>query len=263
MAALPTIAAGGRASRATRGHRGDRLRRAGGRRRRRPHRRRERSGGRRSRAGCRRSRSSARRASSRSSRPSGPGRRRADRPRTPLDAVLDTVADAAARRTAVCVLASGDPGFFGIVRALGERFGPRAWPCTRRRPRSRWPSPASERAWDDAAVVSAHGRPVGPMRSRPPSPGRPPVAVLTSPDNPPEAVGQARGRRPAARAGVTVVVPDRRGRRGRSHADLAGLADAHLRPDVGRRRCRPADASSSGPSWPGAARKRVRRTATA
>ncbi|HYX44144.1 MAG TPA: cobalt-precorrin-7 (C(5))-methyltransferase, partial [Acidimicrobiales bacterium] len=55
---------------------------------------------------------------------------------------LDTVAPTARRRLAltgelapcldvvaaetgrVCVLASGDPGFFGIVRALAERFGP-------------------------------------------------------------------------------------------------------------------------------------------
>jgi precorrin-6Y C5,15-methyltransferase (decarboxylating) len=37
-----------------------------------------------------------------------------------LGPVLDAVAAEPGR---VCVLASGDPGFFGIVRALAERFG--------------------------------------------------------------------------------------------------------------------------------------------
>ncbi len=41
-------------------------------------------------------------------------------------------------RPSACVLASGDPGFFGIVRALGERVGRRAAArCTRRRRRWR------------------------------------------------------------------------------------------------------------------------------
>ena len=43
-----------------------------------------------------------------------------------------------------CVLASGDPGFFGIVRALAARWaGATGWSCTRRRRRSPSPSPAS------------------------------------------------------------------------------------------------------------------------
>ena len=37
--------------------------------------------------------------------------------------VLDAIAAEPGR---VCVLASGDPGFFGIVRALADRFGPDA-----------------------------------------------------------------------------------------------------------------------------------------
>lgn len=58
----------------------------------------------------------------------------------------------------VAVLASGDPGFFGIVRALAERFGPAALDV---RPGVSSVATAFARVglpWDDAAVVSAHGR---------------------------------------------------------------------------------------------------------
>jgi precorrin-6Y C5,15-methyltransferase (decarboxylating) len=58
----------------------------------------------------------------------------------------------------VVVLASGDPGFFGIVRALGARFGAAALNV---RPSAPSVAVAFARAglsWDDAVVVSAHGR---------------------------------------------------------------------------------------------------------
>lgn len=58
----------------------------------------------------------------------------------------------------VVVLASGDPGFFGIVRALGARFGAAALDV---RPSSPSVAVAFARlglSWDDAVVVSAHGR---------------------------------------------------------------------------------------------------------
>ncbi|WP_329140630.1 precorrin-6y C5,15-methyltransferase (decarboxylating) subunit CbiE [Streptomyces sp. NBC_01476] len=58
----------------------------------------------------------------------------------------------------VVVLASGDPGFFGIVRALGERFGAASLDV---RPSSPSVAVAFARlglSWDDAVVVSAHGR---------------------------------------------------------------------------------------------------------
>jgi precorrin-6Y C5,15-methyltransferase (decarboxylating) len=77
------------------------------------------------------------------------------------------------------VLASGDPGFFGIVRALAERFGREN---LRVRPAVSSVATAFARAgmsWDDALVVSAHGREprqvVNACRSHPK------VAVLTSP----------------------------------------------------------------------------------
>jgi precorrin-6Y C5,15-methyltransferase (decarboxylating) len=72
----------------------------------------------------------------------------------PLAPALDAVA--AYRR--VVVLASGDPGFFGIVRALAERFGPEVLDV---RPAVSSVAAAFARVglpWDDAVVVSAHGR---------------------------------------------------------------------------------------------------------
>ena len=79
----------------------------------------------------------------------------------------------------VVVLASGDPGFFGIVRLLGERFGPENLRVL--------PAPSSvarafARAgipWDDAVIVSAHGR--DKRRALNVCRSHPKVAVLTSP----------------------------------------------------------------------------------
>jgi precorrin-6Y C5,15-methyltransferase (decarboxylating) len=107
----------------------------------------------------------------------------------PLDAVLDTVATRSAEGRRVCILASGDPGFFGIVRALGERLGPDRLAVH--------PAPSSVAmafarlglSWDDAAVVSAHGRPLEAAVAAARRAAK--AAILTSPDNPPEAVGKA------------------------------------------------------------------------
>lgn len=106
----------------------------------------------------------------------------------PLDATIDLIEE---RRTAgerVVMLASGDPGFFGIERLLVGRFG---------RAVEVHPAPSSvalafARArvhWDDAAVVSVHGRSLD--RALPPILAAPKVAVLVSASTPPEAVGKA------------------------------------------------------------------------
>ncbi|HEX8769617.1 MAG TPA: precorrin-6y C5,15-methyltransferase (decarboxylating) subunit CbiE, partial [Acidimicrobiales bacterium] len=103
-----------------------------------------------------------------------------------LPAVLDQVANEAGR---VCVLASGDPGFFGIVRALSQRFGADQLDVH--------PSPSSVSLafarlglpWDDALVVSAHGRPLADAAHA--VAAAPKVAVLTAPGSPPEALGQS------------------------------------------------------------------------
>jgi precorrin-6Y C5,15-methyltransferase (decarboxylating) len=84
------------------------------------------------------------------------------------------------------VLASGDPGFFGVVRALGEIAG--------RERLDVHPAPSSVALafarlgipWDDALVVSAHGRDPRPaihaaMR-------HPKVAILTEPRAPAETI---------------------------------------------------------------------------
>jgi precorrin-6B C5,15-methyltransferase / cobalt-precorrin-6B C5,C15-methyltransferase len=148
----------------------------------------------------------------------------------PLDAVLDTVAARSAEGRRVCVLASGDPGFFGIVRALGERLGPDRLAVH--------PAPSSVAlafarlglSWDDATIVSAHGRPLDAAIAAAARAGAGKVAILTSPDNPPEAVGKAL--RAAGREVREVAVvsriggPDERVHR----LDLDGLADGSFDP---------------------------------
>ncbi|WP_377268847.1 precorrin-6y C5,15-methyltransferase (decarboxylating) subunit CbiE [Peterkaempfera sp. SMS 1(5)a] len=77
----------------------------------------------------------------------------------PLAPALDAIEEESAREgSRIVVLASGDPGFFGIVRALGERFGPERLEV---RPGTSSVADAFARlglSWDDAVVVSAHGR---------------------------------------------------------------------------------------------------------
>ena len=105
-----------------------------------------------------------------------------------LDHVLDGIAAEPGR---VCVLASGDPGFFGIVRALAARFGPGALDV---RPAVSSVSLAFARLglpWDDAVVVSAHGRPLRAAARM--AAGSAKAAVLTSPESPPEALGKELG----------------------------------------------------------------------
>lgn len=80
----------------------------------------------------------------------------------------------------ITVLASGDPGFFGIARLLGERFGRER---LRVFPGRSSVSLAFARAglfWEDAIVVSAHGR--DPRPAIHVCRAYPKVAILTSPD---------------------------------------------------------------------------------
>jgi precorrin-6B C5,15-methyltransferase / cobalt-precorrin-6B C5,C15-methyltransferase len=122
----------------------------------------------------------------------------------------------------VCVLASGDPGFFGIVRVLAARFGPGALEV---RPAPSSVSLAFARLglpWDDAVVVSAHGRPLSSAASIAAAARK--AAVLVSPAAPPEALGKellALGAEPA-----DVAVCSQLGFAGESvtRTDLAGLA---------------------------------------
>lgn len=110
----------------------------------------------------------------------------------PLAPALDAIEqflEKPAERGRVVVLASGDPGFFGIVRALAERFG-----AERLEVHPGVSSVATAFArlgltWDDAVVVSAHGRDlrtaVNVCRAHPK------VAVLTGPGSGPAELGAA------------------------------------------------------------------------
>lgn len=90
--------------------------------------------------------------------------------------------------SSAAVLASGDPGYFGIVRALVERFGREALDVT---PTVSSVALAFARAgvpWDDAVTVSAHGR--DPRRAVNVCRAYPKVAVLTSPEFGPARLAQ-------------------------------------------------------------------------
>ncbi len=89
----------------------------------------------------------------------------------------------------VTVLASGDPGFFGILRVLLDAVD--------RHQIAVFPAPSSVSLafarlalpWDDAAVISVHGRPLADALAALRQAAK--AAVLTSPEVPPEAVGRA------------------------------------------------------------------------
>ncbi|WP_077798545.1 precorrin-6y C5,15-methyltransferase (decarboxylating) subunit CbiE [Streptomyces sp. JHA26] len=106
-----------------------------------------------------------------------------------LAPALDTVARYVAKERPVLVLASGDPGFFGIVRALAERFGPGLLDV---RPGVSSVAAAFARVglpWDDAVVASAHGRDLRTAVNL--CRAHPKVAVLTGPGAGPAELGAA------------------------------------------------------------------------
>lgn len=121
-----------------------------------------------------------------------------------LDDTLGAIADAAGE---VVVLASGDPGWLGIARTLRQAVGA---------DRVTWyPAPSSVSAafaragvvWDDARVVSAHGR--DPHTAVAVACAHPKVAVLTAPGLPP--VQLLRAVREAGCGPRDVVVVERLG----------------------------------------------------
>ena len=136
-----------------------------------------------------------------------------------LAPALDAVAAETGR---VCVLASGDPGFFGIVRALAERFGPGSLDVH--------PAPSSVATafarlglpWDDAVVVSAHGRPLPEASRR--AAAAPKAAVLTSPDARPEDLGRELSILGAHHRRVVVCSRLGEGDEVVTETDVAGLA---------------------------------------
>ncbi len=127
--------------------------------------------------------------------------------RVPLRGDLSPALDAiGAADGPVTVLASGDPGFFGIVRALAERFGPDELEVV---PGVSSVALAFSRVglpWDDAVVVSAHGR--DPAAAVNAARTHPKVAILTAPDATPALIAQR-----LAGTGRRVVVGERLGSR--------------------------------------------------
>ena len=100
----------------------------------------------------------------------------------PVEPALEKLAG----RSAV-LLASGDPGFFGIVRLLRERgHEPVVLPACSS---IQLLFARSGRSWDDVAVVSAHGRSLGPAVNVCRARGA--TAVLTAPGAGPAEIGAA------------------------------------------------------------------------
>jgi precorrin-6B C5,15-methyltransferase / cobalt-precorrin-6B C5,C15-methyltransferase len=146
----------------------------------------------------------------------------------PLAETLEVAAERRALGERVCLLASGDPGFFGIVRVAAARFGAGALEIH--------PAPSSvavafARAgvhWDDAVVVSAHGRPLAAaVEAVLPHPK---AAVLTAPDQPPEALGRALLDAGCGPRRVTVCAHLGHAGEAVTRTDLAGLAAGSFPP---------------------------------
>ena len=160
------------------------------------------------------------------------------------------------------VLASGDPGFFGIVRALrARRIRPAVLPAVS--------SVALAFArlgldWDDALVLSAHGRDPGPVTAA--ALAHPKAAILTTPGEPAAELAAA-----LLAGGRRVYAAERLGTADERVAELAcgpgggpavGLADPNvlvaLDPAVARDGMAPdrmapdgtgPDSTGGGPGW--------------
>ena len=101
---------------------------------------------------------------------------------------LEAIGRARAGGRRIVVLATGDPGYFGIGRALADRFGANNLDV---HPAVSSVATAFARVglpWDDVVVASAHGRQVGDALDSVRTAHK--AAVLTSPENPPERVGR-------------------------------------------------------------------------
>lgn len=107
-----------------------------------------------------------------------------------LSGMLERFAREAADGERVCILCSGDPGFFGLARLATQVVPTR---LLRVHPAPSSVSVAFARArtnWDDAVVVSAHGRPGGAQAAAEAILRHPKVATLCGPDAPPQLIGR-------------------------------------------------------------------------
>lgn len=105
-----------------------------------------------------------------------------------LDEIVELCAQRAAAGAKVCLLTSGDPGFFGLLEQMAERFGRDGIVVH--------PAPTSVALafariavpWDDATVVNCHTRSAAEAASVVASQSK--VAVLASRHHPPQALGR-------------------------------------------------------------------------
>lgn len=162
-----------------------------------------------------------------------------------LGQTLDDVARFRDGGESVCVLVSGDPGFFGLARVARARLGADGF--------SIHPAPSSVALafaalgvpWDDAMVVSAHGRPA--QHAVDVVHTSPKVAVLCSPETPPEELGRRLVESQCGQRAVAVLSrigePDASQWRG----DLVGLAAGRFDP-LSVALFEAADANRTGPA---------------
>jgi len=96
------------------------------------------------------------------------------------------------RESGVAVLASGDPGLFGILKFLLKHFSPADIEVVPGVSSVQLAFARLSMPWDDAVILSAHGRPAERLAEL--AGGLPKVAVLTGTDNPPERIFEIVGR---------------------------------------------------------------------
>ncbi len=164
---------------------------------------------------------------------------------TPVNRALDQMALYRDREEQVCVLVSGDPGFFGLARLAAARLAPDRV--------VQHPAPSSVAMafarigdhWDDAVVISAHGRPLQPAIDA--VLAHPKVAVLAGPDCPPEELGRSLLRAGGLPRLVAVVSRIGEAAEALWEGDPSGLAEGSFDPmSVVILR---APSAASGPGW--------------
>jgi precorrin-6Y C5,15-methyltransferase (decarboxylating) len=99
-----------------------------------------------------------------------------------LSRALDRVAEAANENN-VCILASGDPMFFGVGAAVIKRLGAEHVEVLPHPSSVQWAFARAGLKWDDAQFISLHGRSSEGFLTRLRSSAK--VGVLTDPDNTP------------------------------------------------------------------------------
>lgn len=104
-----------------------------------------------------------------------------------LNAILQQITDLAADNN-VCVLASGDPLFFGIGGLIVKKLGAEHVSVIPHPSSVQWAFARIGLKWDDAAVISLHGRKRDGFLTRLKRHAK--VAVLTDPENSPQRLAQ-------------------------------------------------------------------------